>query len=123
MRAQEQAGLSLEVEGTESAYFHSQVLQELEMPDQKQPTLANILRAVNSCTASINTLKDQFGGLRGDVSLLCQDLQRIQERTTAMESRVSDVENQLHPLAWDSKSALQLAKEASNRAEDMENCL
>lgn len=31
--------------------------------EPEQPTLAEILCAVHMCTASVNTLKDQFGGL------------------------------------------------------------
>lgn len=32
--------------------------------DTAQPTLAEILRAVNKCTASVNTLQECFGGLK-----------------------------------------------------------
>lgn len=53
----------------------------------EKPTLADILRTVNNCTVSVNTLKEQFGGLREDVSLMRQDMQNIRERTTAVESR------------------------------------
>lgn len=70
-----------------------------EVQDTAQPTLAGILRVVNNCTASINTLKEQFGGLREDVSLLRQDVQKIHERTTSVESRVSEVEDQIPPMA------------------------
>lgn len=78
---------------------------------------------MNNCTASVNTLKVQVGGQREDGSLLRQDLQKIRERTTTVESRVSDVEDQLPPIAQDTKAAYQMARKASNRAEHMENCL
>lgn len=74
------------------------------------------------CMASVNTLKYQFGGLREE-ALLCQDLQKIWERMTAVESRVSDIDNKLPPLAREARMANQLAQETNNRAEDMENHL
>ena len=81
-----------------------------------QPTLADILQAVNKCTASVDTIKEQFGLLR-------QDMQKIRERTTAVESRVSEVEDQMHPMAQDTRAALQMARDAYDRVEDMENRL
>lgn len=46
----------------------STLLLSAPVPDeQEQPTLVGILRAVHMCTASVNTLKDQFGGLREEV--------------------------------------------------------
>lgn len=50
-------------------------------------------------------------------------LQKIQVNTTAVESRVSDIEDQLPPIARDTKSADQMAREANDSVEDMENCL
>lgn len=64
----------------------------------------------------MNTLKDHFGGLKEEVSLLQQDLQKIQERTTMVENLVSNIEDQLPPLARGTQSAYQLAKDANNRA-------
>lgn len=99
---------------------------ELHNPDSQdtaQPTLADILRVVNKCTASVNTLQEQFGGLREDVSLLRQDWQKIQEHTMAVESRISNMEDQIPQMAQDTRAALQLARDANDRAKDMENGL
>lgn len=63
----------------------------------EQPTLADILKAVHVCTAAVTDVKEQFGGLREEVSLLRQDLQKVRERATAVESRVCDIEEQLPP--------------------------
>lgn len=54
--------------------------------------------------------------------MLRQDLQEIQERT-AVESRVSDLEDKLPPLAREAHVAHQLVQETNTRAEDMENRL
>lgn len=63
--------------------------------ETEQPTLADILRAVHKCTASVNTLQEQFGGLKEELGLIRHDFQKIRERTTAVEGRVSDVEDKL----------------------------
>lgn len=59
---------------------------------------SEILRAVNKCTASVNTLKEHFGGLKEEVGLIRQDLLKMRECTTAAESRISDVEDKLASL-------------------------
>lgn len=51
--------------------------EDVEDDEADQPTLADILRGIHKCTASVDTLKKNF-------------LQKIQERTTAVEGRVSD---------------------------------
>lgn len=71
----------------------------------------------------VNTTKEQFGSNAKEVSLLRQDLQKIRECTTAVESRVSEIEDQVPPLARDTNSAYQMAKEANDRADDLENRL
>lgn len=74
-------------------------------------------------------MKEQFGGMQ-EVSLLQQDLQKIRERTTTVESRVSEIDDQIRkigrsntPLARDTNSAYQMAKEANVRAQDLESHL
>lgn len=59
-----------EAEGTEYADLLNSVPQDPEVEAQEQTTLADILKAVNNCTASVHILKDQFG------ALLRQDLQK-----------------------------------------------
>lgn len=45
--------------------------------EQAQPTLWEILKAVNKCTASIDKLKTHPGSLSEDVALIRQDLKKI----------------------------------------------
>lgn len=42
---------------------------------------------------------------------------------TAVERRVSDIEDKLPLVAWESHVTHQLAKDTNNGADDMENCL
>lgn len=51
--------------------------------ETEQPTLAEILRAVHKCTASVNTLKEHFGGLKEEMSLIGHDIRKIKEWTMA----------------------------------------
>lgn len=92
------------------------------MDDSPQPTLGNILQAVQKCTASVD-LKERFGGLREQVFLLRQDLQKIREHMTTPEVRISDLEDQLTPLAHDARMAAQQVAPAKAKADDFENCL
>lgn len=85
------------------------LLSDTVQDELEQPNLAEILCAVHMCTASVKTLKDQIGGLWKEVSFLGQDLQKIWERTTAVESRVSNIEDKLLPIARDAQAAHQLA--------------
>lgn len=78
---------------------------------EEQPTRSRILQAVHKCTASVNTVKDRLGSLTEEVALLRQDLQRISERTTAVESRISDLEDKLLPLIAESRSTAWMSHE------------
>lgn len=89
----------------------------------EQPTIADILHAVNKCTASVDHLKEQFGGLKVAVVLVRQDLQKVIEIITAAEGRISDIEEQLPPLVRESQITARLAKVTDLRAEDIENRL
>lgn len=51
---------------------------EEEEEKQAQPILAKIVRAVNKCAASVNTLQEHFGGLKEEVSIIRQDIQKNQ---------------------------------------------
>lgn len=53
--------------------------------DTVQPTISEILHAVQKCTTSVDDLKERFDGLGEEVSLLRQDLQKIRERVTTVK--------------------------------------
>ncbi|XP_073467611.1 uncharacterized protein [Aquarana catesbeiana] len=97
--------------------------QRTPREETSQTTLGEILHAVHKSTASVDDLKEKFGGPRETVSLLRQDLQKIRERTTAVEGRVSDMEDQMPPLTRDVRIATQQAFQALNKTDDIENRL
>lgn len=54
-----------------------------------QPTLGDILQAVQKCKASVDDQKRKDLAACGrEVSLLCQDLQKIREGTTVVEGKI-----------------------------------
>lgn len=79
-----------------------------------EPTLATILRAVNKCTVSVNHLQARFGGLKEEVILIRQ------ERTTAAESIISDIEVKIPPLLMETQSRGCLTKTTVMQPEDFE---
>lgn len=69
----------------------------------------------------MDDLKEQFGGLTEVVSLLRQNLQKTREHTTAVEGRISDMEDHLTPsLTRDARKAAQMAA-ANEKTDDIEN--
>lgn len=68
-------------------------LEEVGANDLPQPTLSEILQAVQKCTVSVVDLKERFEGLQEEVSLPRQDLEHIRKRRTVAEGRISDLED------------------------------
>lgn len=95
--------------------------EDVQCLELQNPTLAEILRAVHKCTASVNTLQERLGGLKEEVSLIRKDLQKIRERTTATESRISDIEDKLPPLIRDSQYNTRIVAAVEQHADDLEN--
>lgn len=80
-------------EGTDANLMADQTEEQEEdsgNEDTAQPTLAETLKAVNKCTASVNTLQELFGGLKKEVFLIRQDIQKTREIIMAAESRIND---------------------------------
>ena len=97
--------------------------EEPEVEGGDQPTLAAILKAVNKCTASVNGLRLRFGSLEEEVGLIRHDIQKMRERTTAVEGRISDLEDRMPPLIRETQNTSRLARAVDMRAEDFENRL
>lgn len=71
----------------------------------------------------MDVLKEKFGGLKETVSLLRQDIQKIREKTTAVEGRVSDMEDYMPHLNREVRVAAQQAHQAFDKTDDIENRL
>lgn len=55
----------------------------------------------------MDTLKENFGGLKEEMSLIRHDLQKIWECPMAVEGRVNDVKDKMAPLIREAPRGLQ----------------
>lgn len=77
--------------------------------------------AVGVCNGSLKDLCEQMKGVKADLLLVRQDLQKTAERTTALEERVSGLEDNVLPITKEIKWLKeQLSKQAS-KLDEMEN--
>lgn len=79
----------------------SEVIPDLGSPSEEEPTLKDVFQAVNACRLSLGELSDQ---VKEDVLLVRQDLQKVAERTAVLEGRISQMEDDLHPLKHEIKN-------------------
>lgn len=70
---------------------------------EKEPTLKDVFQAVNACKFSLGELCDQLKGVKEELLLVRHDLQKTAERTAALEGRISQLEDDLHPLKHEVK--------------------
>lgn len=90
-------------------------------PGEAEPTLKDVLCAVNSCKASLSELCTQLTGLKDELITVSQELQSTISRTTTLEERVSQAEDDLNPLKQELK-ALKMQIDLHNaKFEEMEN--
>lgn len=71
-----------------------------------KPTLWDVFMAVQSCNSSL---------LREDMSIICQDVQKVRERTSALEGRVGSLEYELAPVKRDVLASMALNNYMVNR--------
>lgn len=85
------------------------------------PTISDVFSAISSCNTSLATMTLHMGGLKADMALIRNDLQKINDRVEAAEGRISTVEDQLPSMQKTLKTAtLQIAALLS-KVDDLEN--
>lgn len=90
---------------------------------QEAPTLKDALYAVNACKCSLNSLCDQLKGIKEELLLMGQELRRTVERTTALEERLSLIEDDLFPLKQEVKVLGEQMGLHASKMDEMENRL
>lgn len=70
---------------------------DLSTVGEPEPTLKEVLAAVNACKGSLNDLCNQLRGLKEELRSMGQELQKVLERTTLIEERLSQVEDTVYP--------------------------
>lgn len=61
--------------------------------------------------------------MQEEITIICQDMQKVQERTSAIENRVSNNEDTLTFMQRDLKAVGLQAKQHANHIDDLENRL
>lgn len=79
-----------------------EVIKDKEAAEQ-EPSLKDILLAINVCKTTLSDLSDQLRGIRDDLVILKKDMQEVCARTTALEERLSQVEDDVNPLRQEVK--------------------
>lgn len=88
-----------------------------------EPTLRDILATVTVCNSSITNLAGEVKGMKMEISFVRQDMQKLRERTSAVEGRISTLEEEWQPLQRDVKYTHSMTVANASMLEDMENRL
>lgn len=89
--------------------------------EQSEPTLRDVLQAVNQCNSALSSLNIQFGALKDDITHIRHDVQKAAERATLIETRISELEDQFTPVQRDSRKNNQAITALWAKADDLEN--
>lgn len=82
----------------------TETVSELTISMVAELTLKDILCAVNLCKGSLSDLCDQLRGLKEELLAISQELQRNIVRTTTLEERLSQLEDDLTPMKLEFKA-------------------
>lgn len=67
----------------------------MQYKENGEPTLKDAFQAVQICNTTLSTLSNQFQYMREEITIIGHDMQRVQERTSAVEDKVSNIEDTL----------------------------
>lgn len=109
--------------GANGTQLHVPAASLLELQQSEEPTLKDVLAAVTKCNSALAHLSVQVGSMQEQLSFVRHDIQKVNERTTAVEGRVSDIEDKLPPLSRDVRRHDQLLTNLLSKTDDLENRL
>lgn len=90
-------------------------------PVMVEPTLRDVLMAVQACNNSLLSLTNQMSELKGDIATMRHENQKICERTTAVETRVGELEDSIPIIKKDIHLIKTQIRDQTQRMEGMEN--
>lgn len=91
--------------------------------NEKEPSLKDILLAINNCKLSINDLSEQFKSIRDELLTVKGEVQVVCTRTTALEERLSQMEDDVYPLRQEVALMKNQLKDRMQKMDSMENRL
>ena len=86
-----------------------------------EPTLRDLLHAMNACKDSITGLETQLKGIKEDLCSMGDKLSKTIERTTILEERLSTVEDDLYPLRQEISGLKKQMDMQGAKIDDLEN--
>lgn len=89
--------------------------------DTPEPTLADVMQAVTKCNHALSSLTVQFESFQEDIGHVRRDIQKVAERTTRIETRISDLEDQFVPTQATVRKHSQLIAALLAKTDDLEN--
>lgn len=89
-------------------------------PESAADDTAQVLEAISDCKS---TLTGKIGEVRIDVSLIKQDLQKLRERVTETENRISRVKDEVPPIQIATERMQHQLNTLLSKQDDMENRL
>lgn len=89
----------------------------------EEPTIKDVLLAVNRSNDTLATLSVHVGKVQADISFIRHDLQNVRERLSAAEERISTVEDAIPPLSKEVKTHTAQIAALFLKTDDFENRL
>lgn len=90
---------------------------------EREPSLQDILTAVNTCKQSITELSEQFKSIRDELLVVKGEVRTVCTRTTALEERFSQMEDDVYPLKQEVALMKIQLRDCLQKMDSMENRL
>lgn len=101
----------------------NEVNPDAVVSSEPEPTLKEVLSAVNACRGSLSDLCDQLRGLKEELCSMSQELQNTIERTSNLEERLSQLEDTLQPMRQEFRFMQTQMDTYKSKMDEMENRL
>lgn len=88
-----------------------------------EPSLKDILLAINACKHSLGELGDQMKDIKEELTLVRHKLKKTAERVTEMENRIRLIEDDLHPMKREAKIWREKMDKLTGKFDELENRL
>lgn len=89
----------------------------------REPPIKDVFLAVQNCNYTLTSLSTQFNHLREDVINMRQDMQKVRQRTSAVEGWIATLEDEMSLIQRDFKELGVQSGRYANRMDDLENRL
>lgn len=75
--------------GAKTAQQQVCVIPAMEMQQGEEPTLRDVIAAISKCNSALAGLSVQVGSMQEQLSFMRHGIQKVNERTTAVEGRIN----------------------------------